>query len=74
MTDYGWEYVFHCHYLDHEENDMMRPMVFDVTAATAPTNLSGRTVTAAIPPSTNGVAAYRTWAGDPSASGFTVQG
>ncbi len=73
MTDYGWEYVFHCHYLDHEENDMMRPMVFDVTAATAPTNLSGRTVTAAIPPSTNGVAAYLTWAGDPSASGFTVQ-
>jgi FtsP/CotA-like multicopper oxidase with cupredoxin domain len=25
--DYGWEYVWHCHLLGHEENDMMRPMV-----------------------------------------------
>jgi FtsP/CotA-like multicopper oxidase with cupredoxin domain len=26
-TDFGWEYVWHCHILGHEENDMMRPMV-----------------------------------------------
>lgn len=26
--NYGWEYVWHCHLLGHEENDMMRPMVF----------------------------------------------
>lgn len=26
MTDYGWEYVWHCHLLGHEENDMMRPI------------------------------------------------
>ena len=26
--DFGWEYVWHCHLLGHEENDMMRPMVF----------------------------------------------
>ncbi len=23
----GYEYVWHCHILDHEEHDMMRPMV-----------------------------------------------
>ena len=32
--NYGWEYVFHCHLLGHEENDMMRPM----SLAIAPTN------------------------------------
>ena len=26
-TIFGWEYVWHCHILGHEENDMMRPMV-----------------------------------------------
>ncbi|MFH0822634.1 MAG: choice-of-anchor D domain-containing protein, partial [Pseudomonadota bacterium] len=26
--NFGWEYVWHCHILSHEENDMMRPMVF----------------------------------------------
>jgi spore coat protein A len=23
----GYEYVWHCHILEHEEHDMMRPMV-----------------------------------------------
>jgi len=38
VTDFGWEYVWHCHLLGHEENDMMRPIVFDVlsTLPTAP--------------------------------------
>ncbi len=27
---FGWEYVWHCHILGHEENDMMRPIVFQV--------------------------------------------
>ena len=27
-TNFGWEYVWHCHLLGHEENDMMRPIVF----------------------------------------------
>ncbi len=27
LSDFGWEYVWHCHLLGHEENDMMRPMV-----------------------------------------------
>ncbi len=30
MTNFGWEYVWHCHMLSHEEMDMMRP----VTVAT----------------------------------------
>jgi spore coat protein A len=24
---YGYEYVWHCHILEHEEHDMMRPLV-----------------------------------------------
>jgi hypothetical protein len=27
MTNFGHEYVWHCHLLGHEENDMMRPIV-----------------------------------------------
>ncbi|OGR79988.1 MAG: hypothetical protein A2X32_09440 [Elusimicrobia bacterium GWC2_64_44] len=42
LTNFGHEYVWHCHILSHEENDMMRPMVYqlppgqpqDVTAVT----------------------------------------
>ena len=30
LTDFGFEYVWHCHILAHEENDMMRPTVFGV--------------------------------------------
>jgi len=26
MTNFGWEYVWHCHMLSHEEMDMMRPI------------------------------------------------
>jgi hypothetical protein len=40
MVNYGWEYVWHCHLLGHEENDMMRPLVFEVAPA-APTALTG---------------------------------
>lgn len=47
MTNYGWEYVWHCHLLGHEENDMMRPIVFNVAApTTVPSNLRA---TVAIP-------------------------
>lgn len=28
VNNFGWEYVWHCHLLGHEENDMMRPIVF----------------------------------------------
>ena len=44
-TNFGWEYVWHCHLLGHEEMDMMRPMVFTelgkyVTPVTAPYGLT----------------------------------
>ena len=35
----GWEYVWHCHLLGHEENDMMREQVFQVPPE-APSNLT----------------------------------
>ncbi|WP_243313430.1 multicopper oxidase domain-containing protein [Fundidesulfovibrio agrisoli] len=30
-TDYDWEYVWHCHILSHEENDMMHAAILHVT-------------------------------------------
>ena len=38
-VNYGWEYVWHCHILGHEEMDMMHAMSFGV-APKAPTNLT----------------------------------
>jgi FtsP/CotA-like multicopper oxidase with cupredoxin domain len=29
--NFGWEYVWHCHLLGHEENDMMRPIDYQVS-------------------------------------------
>jgi fibronectin type 3 domain-containing protein len=34
--DNDWEYVWHCHILGHEENDLMRPLVFHPTDLTLP--------------------------------------
>jgi hypothetical protein len=31
-TNFGYEYVWHCHLLGHEENDMMRPLVMNLAA------------------------------------------
>ena len=39
-VNYGWEYVYHCHILAHEEMDMMHSMVFAVPPK-APDNLVG---------------------------------
>jgi FtsP/CotA-like multicopper oxidase with cupredoxin domain len=36
LFDYDWQYVWHCHILGHEENDMMRPLVL-VTVPFKPT-------------------------------------
>lgn len=36
IADFGWEYVWHCHLLGHEENDMMRPLVMKVDPPPAP--------------------------------------
>jgi FtsP/CotA-like multicopper oxidase with cupredoxin domain len=35
VVNFGWEYMWHCHILSHEEMEMMRPISFDVTT-TAP--------------------------------------
>ena len=40
VTNFGWEYVWHCHLLGHEENDMMRPIALIVTLPSVPTGLS----------------------------------
>ncbi len=34
MTNFGWEYVWHCHILSHEEMDMMRPITLKVPRTT----------------------------------------
>jgi FtsP/CotA-like multicopper oxidase with cupredoxin domain len=33
IFNYGWEYVWHCHILSHEEMDMMRPVTVQVVRA-----------------------------------------
>ncbi len=33
LVNFGWEYVWHCHILSHEEMDMMRAMKFNVGRA-----------------------------------------
>jgi FtsP/CotA-like multicopper oxidase with cupredoxin domain len=71
MQDYGWEYVWHCHILGHEENDMMRPLVFQV-APDAPTALAA-TASAL---STAAPSVSMTWVNNatlPAATMFTIQ-
>ncbi len=36
VRDFGWEYVWHCHILGHEENDFMRPFIMLVPDAVPP--------------------------------------
>jgi FtsP/CotA-like multicopper oxidase with cupredoxin domain len=47
-TNFGWEYVWHCHLLGHEENDMMRPLIFDVNSPLAPKNLTASIVSTGV--------------------------
>jgi FtsP/CotA-like multicopper oxidase with cupredoxin domain len=44
IVDFGWEYVWHCHLLGHEENDMMRPISFNIPEV-APNSPYGLTAT-----------------------------
>lgn len=41
LVNFGWEYVWHCHILSHEEMDMMRPQVIAMPP-NAPDGLSYR--------------------------------
>jgi FtsP/CotA-like multicopper oxidase with cupredoxin domain len=36
VQNFGWEYTWHCHILGHEENDMMRPIIFQVPTTAPP--------------------------------------
>ena len=47
LTNFGWEYVDHCHLLGHEENDMMRPMCLAMPPE-APTSLTATPITGGI--------------------------
>ncbi len=44
MFNLDWEYVWHCHILSHEENDMMRPISFQF-AENLPSAVTGVTAT-----------------------------
>jgi Multicopper oxidase len=48
LQNFGWEYVWHCHILGHEENDFMRPFVFNFASIVpgAPTLLNAPAVAA----------------------------
>lgn len=43
LTNFGWEYVWHCHILGHEENDFMRAIRFEYQASApgVPTGVTG---------------------------------
>lgn len=45
LVNFGAEYVWHCHLLGHEENDMMRTMAFAYTPTSAPSGLIAGNVT-----------------------------
>ena len=68
LVNFGWEYVWHCHLLAHEEMDMMHSLAFAVPPS-APTNL-----TASITGNGNNKRVNLIWT-DPSVNetGFTVQ-
>jgi len=68
LVNFGWEYVWHCHILGHEENDMMRAMVL----AIAPISPSGPVATRL--GTGNGQSVALTWADNSlNETGFTVQ-
>lgn len=64
-TNFGWEYVWHCHILGHEENDMMRPIMWQV-----PPNAPGPLVVAA---KTDGTVDISFTDNSASETGFVVQ-
>lgn len=64
MVNFGWEYVYHCHLLAHEEMDMMHAVGFAVPPE-APTNLAAVS---------SGNVATLNWTDNSlSETGFTVQ-
>ncbi len=69
MANFGWEYVWHCHLLGHEEMDMMRPLVLQVPQV-PPAAASGLTATVAGPP----LSVVLTWTNNANnATGFRIE-
>lgn len=66
LFNFGWEYVWHCHLLGHEEMDMMRPVVFNV-----PRQLSTTPILSAIP---YGTVVSLTWTDTTPASALSTWG
>jgi len=67
-VNYGWEYVYHCHILAHEEMDMMHSMAFAVPPK-APLNLTATTIGF-----NNNRRIVLNWTGNPAdTTNFTVQ-
>ncbi len=64
LVNFGWEYMWHCHILSHEEMEMMRPIAVGVAPRT-PTDLAVNTM---------GGAANLSWADNSlNETGFVVQ-
>ena len=66
MANFGWEYIWHCHILSHEEHDMMRAIAFAVPPRTPV--LSG-----SITGTSNQRSVVLTWTSSLVATSFTVQ-
>ncbi|MCJ7613093.1 MAG: multicopper oxidase domain-containing protein, partial [Candidatus Aminicenantes bacterium] len=67
-VNFGWEYVWHCHILAHEEMDMMHSLAFAVPPATTPSPLS-----AVVIGNGNNRRVVLTWTDVVNATNFTVQ-
>ena len=48
LVNFGWEYVYHCHLLSHEEHDMMRPISFVLPPKNPPLLTRANTTTLTI--------------------------
>ena len=56
IVSFGWEYMWHCHMLSHEEMDMMRPITVAVD-----TQLADPSVLSRAAPATPGTPIFLTW-------------
>jgi len=79
VRNFGWEYVWHCHILSHEEMDMMRPVTVEV-ASSLPATPSLDPATLVAPGATHltwadgtPMGAIDTWGNPASEIGFRIE-